>query len=109
MTTRIVALTDALGDLVRFVLLPGQRFETVEFLGTPTAVATGAVTLARATGAALIPLFCFRDGGTPRLILEGSLDPALDGGRAAAAAYVRRLDALVRAYPEQWRGRFQPG
>ena len=29
MTTKIVALTDALGNLVRFVLLPGQRFDTV--------------------------------------------------------------------------------
>jgi transposase len=31
MTTKIVALTDALGNLVRFVLLPGQRFDTVGF------------------------------------------------------------------------------
>ena len=29
MTTKIVALVDALGNLVRFVLLPGQRFDTV--------------------------------------------------------------------------------
>ena len=29
MTTKIVALTDALGNPVRFVLLPGRRFETV--------------------------------------------------------------------------------
>ena len=29
MTTKILALTDALGNLVRFVLLPGHRFETV--------------------------------------------------------------------------------
>lgn len=29
MTTKILALTDALGSLVRFVLLPGQRFDTV--------------------------------------------------------------------------------
>jgi transposase len=28
MRTKILALTDALGNLVRFVLLPGQRFET---------------------------------------------------------------------------------
>ena len=28
-TTKILALTDALGNLVRFVLLPGQRFDTV--------------------------------------------------------------------------------
>ena len=29
MTTKILAMTDALGNLVRFVLLPGQRFDTV--------------------------------------------------------------------------------
>ena len=29
MTTKILAFTDALGNLVRFVLLPGQRFDTV--------------------------------------------------------------------------------
>ena len=29
MTTKIVALTDALGNLVRFVVLPGHRFDTV--------------------------------------------------------------------------------
>jgi transposase len=29
LTTKILALTDALGNLGRFVLLPGQRFDTV--------------------------------------------------------------------------------
>ena len=29
MTTKILALTDAFGNLVRFVLLPGQRFDTL--------------------------------------------------------------------------------
>ncbi len=29
MTTKILALTDALGNLVRFTLLPGHRFDTV--------------------------------------------------------------------------------
>ena len=29
MTTKILALTDALGNLVRFVLMPAQRFDTV--------------------------------------------------------------------------------
>jgi len=29
MTTKILALTDALGTLVRFELLPGHRFDTV--------------------------------------------------------------------------------
>lgn len=29
MTTKILALNDAVGNLVRFVLLPGQRFDTI--------------------------------------------------------------------------------
>ena len=29
MTTKILALTDALGNLVRFVLMPGNRFDTI--------------------------------------------------------------------------------
>jgi transposase len=29
LTTKILALTDALGNLVRFVLMPGQRFDTI--------------------------------------------------------------------------------
>lgn len=29
MTTKVLALCDALGNLVRFVLLPGHRFDTV--------------------------------------------------------------------------------
>ena len=29
MTTKIVALTDALGNLVRFELLPGNRYDTI--------------------------------------------------------------------------------
>ena len=29
MTTKILALTDALGNLVRFRLMPGQRFESI--------------------------------------------------------------------------------
>jgi transposase len=36
MTTKILALTDALGNLVRFVLLPGQGFDTV---GVPPLIA----------------------------------------------------------------------
>jgi transposase len=29
MTTKILALTDALGNLVRFILLPGHRYDTI--------------------------------------------------------------------------------
>ena len=30
MTTKILALTDALGNLVRFPLMPGDRYDSVE-------------------------------------------------------------------------------
>jgi transposase len=43
MTTKIVALTDALGNLVRFVLLPGQRFETVAVPPLIEGIAFGAL------------------------------------------------------------------
>ena len=36
MTTKILALTDALGNLVRFELLPGHRFDTI---GLPPLIA----------------------------------------------------------------------
>jgi len=38
-----VALTDALGNLVRFVLLPGQRFDTVGVLPLIDGIAFGAL------------------------------------------------------------------
>ena len=82
----------------------GRRFESVDFLGAPFGVATGVVTLARTTGAALIPFFCVRDGAARRVVLDPPLDPALGAGRAAVLAYVRRVETLVRAHPEQWRG-----
>ena len=41
MTTKILALTDALGNLVRFVLLPGQRFDTVGIVPLIDGIACG--------------------------------------------------------------------
>jgi transposase len=43
MTTKILALTDALGSLVRFVLLPGHRFDTVGIEPLLDGVAFGAL------------------------------------------------------------------
>ena len=42
MTTKILALTDALGNLVRFRLMPGQRFDTVGVAPLIDGVAFGA-------------------------------------------------------------------
>ncbi len=43
MTTKILVLTDALGNLVRFVLLAGQRFDTVGVPPLLDGVAFGAL------------------------------------------------------------------
>ncbi len=43
MTTKILVLTDALGNLVRCVLLPGQRFDTVGVPPLLDGVAFGAL------------------------------------------------------------------
>ena len=43
MTTKIVALTDGLGNLIRFMLLPGQHFETRAVLPLLEGLAFGAL------------------------------------------------------------------
>ena len=43
LTTKIVALVDALGNLVRFVLLPGQRHDTVGVASLIEGVVFGAL------------------------------------------------------------------
>ncbi len=43
MTTKILALTDALGNLVRFELLPGHRFDTVGVEPLLTGISFGAL------------------------------------------------------------------
>ena len=43
MTTKILALTDALGNLVRFRLMPGHRFDSVDVAPLIDGVAFGAL------------------------------------------------------------------
>ena len=51
MTTKILALTDALGTLVRFVLLPGQRHDTVGVAPLSEDIASGGVIADKASDA----------------------------------------------------------
>ena len=86
----------------------GQKFAPVEILGTSRGLATGAISLARTTGAALIPLFCFRESvGTCRLVLEAPMALPSDGGEAqlrdVATVYARLLESYVLRNPGQWR------
>jgi lauroyl/myristoyl acyltransferase len=85
----------------------GHSHHTLPFLGTERPFATGMVSLARATGAALLPMFCYRDEtGRTRVVIERRIE--LEGDRESAreravAHYAARLEAYVRRYPEQYR------
>ena len=97
---RIVCLSGAGGT--------ARKFVPVEFFGVRNYFATGAVSLAKATGATVIPIFCVtREDGTERLVLEHPIE--IGNGLArdavmvdAISQYVRLLERYIREYPEQW-------
>lgn len=87
----------------------GRRLVTVPLCGEPKRFATGMVSLARACGAPLLPLFCVRESdGRIRVIVEPPLAVESDGERDAAAVatigrYASLLDRYLRRYPDQYR------
>lgn len=86
----------------------GHKHVAIDFLGYPTLFATGLVSMARLTGAAILSLFCFKPNDTIRLEIGAPLEIPRDMERDAAqravlVQYAARLEALVRAYPEQYR------
>ena len=87
----------------------GRRLISRQLLGRPVPFATGAASLARLTGAALVPMFCFDDSsGRPVLVLEPPVDVPADLSREAAAAaivqhFVDRLAYYVERFPGQYR------
>ena len=84
MTTKILALTDALGNLVRFVLLPGQRFDTV---GVEPLIKGLSFDALRGGSACLDSAPLVLSGFLPGLSNAGPGDfVAAEGGRSPTAA-----------------------
>jgi len=86
----------------------GQKFVSIPFLGHARRVATGLVTLARAAGAAVLPMFCVEaERGERRVIVEPPLRSSAtnrdDAAYDIAAQYVALLESYVRRYPSQYR------
>ncbi len=84
------------------------RGVSVPYFGVETTMPTGAVELARATGASLVPVLSrrLRDGGAvvtlqPALRLERTGDRQADA-QANVAALLQRFEAQIRADPGQW-------
>jgi lauroyl/myristoyl acyltransferase len=86
----------------------GQRLIEVPFLGVPKLFSTGMISLARNSGAAVLPLFCLGDGYTR---FEAVIEPPIDVESSAerdlsvTAAVVQFADVLARyatTYKEQY-------
>jgi Kdo2-lipid IVA lauroyltransferase/acyltransferase len=84
----------------------GRRFVPRPLLGVAEAFPTGVVSLARATGAPLLPTFGI-SGRIRRVVIEPPVTlPATgdrdDADRTAIAAYVERLERRMRRHPSRF-------
>lgn len=92
----------------------GHRLVSLRILGATKRFATGMVTLSRASGAPLLPLFCIRDGdGRIRVIVEPPVPIPSAGGRDAVVEtplrhYATLLESYIQRYPEQYRSWHYP-
>jgi lauroyl/myristoyl acyltransferase len=83
----------------------GQRLVPLRFLGRTTPFAPGMVSLAKLSGAPLLPIFCT---GSDSLVIEAAIrvDPTAERERAVQQAlgqYAALLETYVRRRPELYR------
>lgn len=89
-------------------VMPGQKGEAVPFLEGTLRLPPGAVKLAIATGAPIVPIFSIRtSAGKVKLFIEPCIEvgPGRPGGRGphpALLQWAATLERYVRAHPEQW-------
>jgi lauroyl/myristoyl acyltransferase len=87
----------------------GRKLIPVPFLAKTELFATGMVSLARISGAQILPMFCFGgENGKTRLILEKPVSPESktdreEGLRQGVESYARLLESYVVSNPEQYR------
>jgi len=99
------------GEVVSIVAANTEGLEMFQgpIFGGTLRIAVGAPRLAALTGAPLLPTFVYRDPKLGfRIAIEAPIpldpDQPVDQRTVAAATeYLRRSEAWVRRYPEQWR------
>ncbi len=85
--------------------LIGTGSVTVPFFGRPTALPSGAATLALRTGAPLVPAYVSRlPDGRGRIVIDPPLllPDGPDAVQRTTAALARVLEGYIRADPSQW-------
>jgi lauroyl/myristoyl acyltransferase len=85
----------------------GQRQVPVKFFGHTKLFPTGMVSLAKRSGATLLPLFCITgENGEPRLVIERPIDIPGDreqGFESGIFQYVHLLESNIRKYPKNYK------
>jgi Kdo2-lipid IVA lauroyltransferase/acyltransferase len=85
----------------------GQRFVGRRLLGLDEAFPTGIVTLARTSGAPLLPAFCLPGGGRTRVVIEPPVELPDSGDRdhvvrTGIERYAARLEHHMRRHPSRF-------
>ena len=88
-----------------------QSYRPFEFLGKQMLFPTGAISLAKRTGAAVVPAFVVRDDYRHRVVFEQPLVLGDEPDEHAVRAYVDLLEKQVRRCPHLWEfwEEFEPG
>lgn len=109
-SARAVVAALGRGEIVGYVLDqhdPAPRAVVAPFFGRPAATSADLVRLARATGAAVVPVFTRRVGGEHVVRVEPPVELAWsEDKRADVEAGTRRclavVEAAIAAQPDQW-------
>jgi lauroyl/myristoyl acyltransferase len=86
----------------------GQKMIPKRFLGRSEFFSTGIVSLAKISGAEILPMFCFRENdGKIKLVIEKPIkvqnnDDREESLESSVADYINLLETYVRRYPEQY-------
>ncbi len=86
----------------------GQKLIPIRFLGRTNTLSTGIVSLAKISGAPILPIFCIhKENGEKCLIIDPPIlvEPNVDrehGLERIVAQYVSLLESYSRRYPEQY-------
>jgi lauroyl/myristoyl acyltransferase len=87
----------------------GQKLVPLQFLGHTKLFSTGMVSLARLSGASILPIFCIENReGIACLIIEPPIKTEGKEGREqelknSVAEYAGLLESYIRKYPEKYR------
>ena len=87
----------------------GQKRIALPFLGRTGLFSTGMVSLARVSGASILPMFCLQErSGETSLVIESPIRIETDVERErsledSVIQYVRLLESYVREHPEKYR------